>query len=180
MKSTPDTGPGPYGQTSLETIEDLNGRERAKQAQAYLAAIVTSSDDAIVSKTLAGIVTSWNAGAQRMFGYTAEEMIGQPILRLIPSELRDEEDRILERIKAGQRIEHYETVRLRKNGQRIPVSLTISPIKDTTGKIIGASKIARDISERKQAEEARRIRKSAIASSSTWVRSRCIPAMPPA
>ena len=155
MKTTPDTGP--YSQSSVETIEDLNGRERAEQAQAYLAAIVTSSDDAIVSKTLAGIVTSWNAGAQRMFGYTAEEMIGQPILRLIPSELRDEEDRILERIKAGQRIEHYETVRLRKNGQRIPVSLTISPIKDTTGKIIGASKIARDISERKQAEEARRI-----------------------
>jgi len=157
MKSTPDTGPGPYGQTSLETIEDLNGRERAKQAQAYLAAIVTSSDDAIVSKTLAGIITSWNAGAQRMFGYSAEEMIGQPILRLIPGELRDEEDRILARIKAGQRIEHYETERLRKNGQRIPVSLTISPIKDSAGVIIGASKIARDISERKQAEEARRV-----------------------
>ena len=157
MKSTPDTGPGPYGQTSLETIEDLNGRELAEQAQAYLAAIVTSSDDAIVSKTLAGIITSWNAGAQRMFGYTAEEMIGQPILRLIPGELRDEEDRILARIKAGQRIEHYETERVRKNGQRIPVSLTISPIKDTAGKIIGASKIARDISERKKAEEARRI-----------------------
>ncbi len=148
MKTTPNS-PG--------AIEGLTSDELAEQAQAYLAAIVTSSDDAILSKTLEGIITSWNAGAQRMFGYTAEEMIGQPVLRLIPGELRDEETRILERIKAGQRIEHYETERLRKNGQRIPVSLTISPIKDSAGVIIGASKIARDISERKQAEELRRI-----------------------
>ncbi len=145
MKTTPGTELG------------LAGRDRAEQAQAYLAAIVTSSDDAILSKTLEGIITSWNAGAQRMFGYTAEEIVGQPVLRLIPAELHSEEDRILGRIKSGQRIEHYETERLRKNGQRIPVSLTISPIKDSAGIIIGASKIARDISERKQAEEARRV-----------------------
>ncbi len=157
MKTIPDTEPRPYGQTSVGTIEDLSGRVHAEQAQAYLAAIVTSSDDAILSKTLEGIITSWNAGAERMFGYTAEEIVGQPILRLIPRELHSEEDRILERIKAGQRIEHFETERLRKNGQRIPVSLTISPIKDSAGTIIGASKIARDISERKQAEQERRV-----------------------
>jgi PAS domain S-box-containing protein len=137
--------------------EDVTERGAAQRTQAHLAAIVTSSDDAIVSKTLEGTITSWNAGAERMFGYSAEEMIGQPILRLIPRELRDEEDRIIRKIRAGQRIEHYETVRVTKNGRRIPVSLTISPIKDAAGNIIGASKIARDISERKQAEEARRV-----------------------
>jgi PAS domain S-box-containing protein len=123
------------------------------EAQAYLAAIVASSYDAIVSKTLEGIVTTWNAGAERMFGYTAEEMIGQPILRLIPPELHEEETRILQRLKAGERIEHYETVRLTKEGNRLPVSLTISPVRDSTGKIVGASKIARDISEQKRLSE---------------------------
>src|ERR1700674_1471353 len=153
MKKTLTTEPG---QNILGTIEDLTERERAEQAQAYLAAIVTSSVDAIVSKTLEGTITTWNAGAERMFGYTAEEMIGQSIRRLIPPELRDEEDRILERIRAGERLEHYETVRLTKDGHRFPVSLTISPIKDAAGKIIGASKIARDITERRQAEGWRR------------------------
>jgi PAS domain S-box-containing protein len=123
------------------------------EAQALLAAIITSSHDAIASKTLEGIITTWNAGAERMFGYTAEEMIGQSILRLIPPEMHDEETRILERIKAGQRIEHYETVRLTKEGQSLPVSLTISPIRDTRGRIVGASKIARDISEQKHLSE---------------------------
>lgn len=137
--------------------KDVTEHDREERAQAHLAAIVTSSDDAILSKTLEGTITSWNAGAERMFGYAAEEMIGQPILRLIPLELRDEEDGIIRRIRAGQRIEHYETTRVTKNGRRIPVSLTISPIKDAAGKIIGASKIARDITERKQAEEARRV-----------------------
>src|ERR1700722_3212925 len=137
--------------------EDVTEREGIERSQAHLAAIVTSSDDAILSKTLEGTITSWNAGAERMFGYTAEEMIGQPILRLIPRELHIEEDRIIQQIRAGQRIEHYETMRLTKDGRRIPVSLTISPIKDAAGKIVGASKIARDITERKQAEEARRV-----------------------
>src|SRR3954465_15153521 len=118
-----------------------------------LAAIVESSDDAIVSKTLEGIVTTWNAGAERMFGYTAEEMIGQPILLLIPPERHPEETGILRQLKAGERIEHYETVRVTKAGRRFPVSLTISPIRDAKGKIVGASKIARDISERKRLSE---------------------------
>ncbi len=122
----------------------------AIEAQALLAAIVASSHDAIVSKTLEGIVTTWNEGAQRMFGYTAEEMIGQPILRLIPPEMHGEEAQILQSIKAGRRIEHYETVRLTKDGRRLPVSLTISPIRDAHGRIAGASKIARDISTQKR------------------------------
>src|ERR1051326_5039067 len=140
-----------------DRVGDATARERAEQAQAHLAAIVTSSNDAILSKTLQGIITTWNAAAERIFGYRAEEMVGQSILRLIPKDMRDEEDRILKRIRAGERIEHYETIRVTKYGRYIPVSLTISPIKDSAGKIIGASKIARDITERKQAEEARRI-----------------------
>lgn len=119
---------------------------------ARLAAIVESSDDAIISKDLNGIVMTWNRGAQRLFGYTAEEMIGQPIQRLIPTDRFDEEPRILERIRQGHRIDHYETVRQRKDGSQLHISLTVSPIKDGTGRIVGASKIARDITERKQAE----------------------------
>lgn len=137
----------------LLSIEDVTAIRRAHEAQAHLAAIVTSSNDAIVSKTLDGIITAWNNGAERMFGFTAAEMTGQSIRRLIPPELQDEEDRILERVKAGQHLQHYETVRLTKDGHRLPVSLTISPIKDAAGKIIGASKVARDISEQKRAEE---------------------------
>jgi PAS domain S-box-containing protein len=125
----------------------------AEQAQARLAAIVTSSDDAILSKTLNGIITTWNAGAHRIFGYEAHEIIGQSILRLIPPELYDEEEQIIKRIRAGQRIEHYETERVTKDGHRVPVSLTISPIHDASGNIIGASKIARDITERKRIQE---------------------------
>ena len=117
---------------------------------ARLAAIVTSADDAILSKTLNGVITSWNPGAERMFGYSAEEMIGQPILRLIPSELQAEEREILMRLRAGERIEHYETVRQRKDGTLIDVSLTISPMRDQSGVIIGASKIIRDMTDRKR------------------------------
>jgi PAS domain S-box-containing protein len=127
-----------------------------EEAMARLAAIVSTSSDAIVSKTLEGIITSWNESAARMFGYTAEEIIGQPILRLIPPELQFEEEQILARLKAGERLEHYETVRVTKDGRRLNVSLTISPLKNSAGQIIGASKIARDITERKQAEEALR------------------------
>jgi PAS domain S-box-containing protein len=117
-----------------------------------LAALVESSDDAIVSKNLDGIVTSWNPAAERLFGYGAEEMIGQPILKIIPAELHTEESEILRKVKAGERIDHYETRRVRKNGERIDVSLTISPIKDQQGHIIGSSKIARGISQRKKME----------------------------
>jgi PAS domain S-box-containing protein len=116
------------------------------------AAIVDSSDDAIVSKDLNGIITSWNAGAERVFGYMAEEIIGKPVTTLIPPDLHDEEATIIERIRRGQRIEHYETIRRRKHGGLIDVSLSVSPIKTPQGNIVGASKIARDITGRKQSE----------------------------
>ena len=117
-----------------------------------LAAIVESSNDAIVSKDLNGIVTSWNPAAERIFGYKPQEMIGQSIRKVIPPELQDDEDRILACIGRGERIEHFQTVRLTKSGKRIDVSLTISPVKDDTGRIVGAAKIARDITEQKKAE----------------------------
>jgi PAS domain S-box-containing protein len=120
-------------------------------ASLLLAAIIDSSDDVIISKNLEGIITSWNRSAQRVFGYTEQEMIGQPVLRLLPPERAEEETRILARLRRGERVDHYETVRVCKDGRRIDVSLTISPIKDETGKIIGASKIARDITEQKHA-----------------------------
>ena len=150
---------------AIESMHAANDRarqasekeQRADELGAHLAAIVTSSSDAIVSKTLQGIVTSWNHSAELMFGYSPEEMIGQSILRLIPAELYDEEDYILSRLRAGERIEHYETVRLHKNGTRLDVALTISPIRNSTGQIIGASKIARDISDQKASEAMREI-----------------------
>jgi PAS domain S-box-containing protein len=117
-----------------------------------LAAIIDSSEDAIISRDLNGIITSWNNAARRMYGYTAEEIVGQSILRLVPDELRFEENEILRKLRAGERLEHFETTRLSKSGQRIEVSLTISPIKDSAGRVIGISKIARDISARKQME----------------------------
>ena len=117
-----------------------------------LAAIIDSSEDAIISKDLNGIITSWNRAAHRMYGYTTEEIVGQSILLLIPDELRSEEDEILRKLRAGQRLEHYETTRVTKAGRRIEVSLTISPIKDSAGRVIGSSKIARDITARKQME----------------------------
>jgi PAS domain S-box-containing protein len=122
------------------------------EARARLAAIVESSDDAIVSKTLDGIVTTWNHGAERIFGYTPDEMIGKPITTIIPPDRHDEEPQILARIQAGERVEHYETVRRRKDGRLIDVSVTISPIRDDAGRVIGASKIARDITAYKQAQ----------------------------
>jgi PAS domain S-box-containing protein len=118
----------------------------------WLAALIDSADDAIISKTLDGIITSWNKGAERIFGYTADEVIGKPILILIPHDHHNEEPEILRRIRAGERVEHYETVRARKDGSLVDISLTISPIKKPDGKIIGASKIARDISALKHAE----------------------------
>jgi PAS domain S-box-containing protein len=122
-------------------------------SQQYLAAIVQNADDAIISKNLHSIVTSWNPAAERIFGYTAEEMIGQSITRLIPLELMSEEDHILGRIRSGDRIDHFETTRVRKDGGRIQISLTVSPIRDLEGTIIGASKIARDITEKKLLEQ---------------------------
>jgi PAS domain S-box-containing protein len=135
---------------------DITDRKQVEEARHRLAAIVESSDDAIISKDLGGIVTSWNAGAEKTFGYTAAEMVGRPITVIIPPELHDDERRILDAIGRGERIDHFETVRMTKSGERLDVSLTISPVKDDAGRIIGAAKIARDITQRKKAEQALR------------------------
>jgi PAS domain S-box-containing protein len=128
-------------------------RQQADKAIALLASIVDSSDDAIISKGLDGIITSWNRGAERLFGYTAKEAIGRPITLIIPAERLDEEARIIERLRQGERIEHFETERVGKDGSRLDISLTVSPVRDAAGRVIGASKVARDITGRKQAEE---------------------------
>jgi PAS domain S-box-containing protein len=141
---------------AVNVVVDISDRCRAAEAQSRLAAIVEASSDAIVSKTLDGQVTSWNAGAERLFGYTVEEMIAQPILRLIPAERQHEEDMILGRIRRGERVEHYESERITKYGERIDVSLSVSPVFDDAGHIIGATKIARDITAQKRANEALR------------------------
>ncbi len=137
------------------SLRDITERERAGEARTLLASVVESSEDAIVTKSLEGIISTWNKGAERMFGYTAREVTGRPITILIPSDRMDEEPTIIERLKKGERIETYETVRRRKDGTLLNISLTVSPIKDASGRIIGASKIARDITERKRAEEER-------------------------
>jgi PAS domain S-box-containing protein len=131
---------------------DVTERRRAARAAQHLAAIVESSDDAIISKDLNGIITTWNRGAERLFGYKTAEVIGKPITILIPPDRLDEEPGILARIRRGERIDHYETVRRRKDGSLVDISLTVSPMRDDKGAIVGASKIARDTTERKQAE----------------------------
>ena len=136
---------------------DVTARKTAEEARHHLAAIIESSADAIVSKDLNGIVTSWNPQAERLFGYSPQEIIGQPIRIMIPPELQDDEDRILATIARGERIEHFETVRVAKDRRPIEVSLTISPIRDENGRIIGASKIARDVTQKKRMEQALRM-----------------------
>lgn len=133
----------------IGTVLDITELKRAEDESAKLAAIITSSDDAIISKTLESVITSWNSSAERMFGYTADEMIGETIYKLIPDDRQNEETDIIERLRRGERVEHFETRRLASDGRLIDVSLTISPVKDRNGNIIGASKIARDITERK-------------------------------
>jgi len=128
-------------------------RSRADELAYYLASIVEASDDAIITNDLNGIITSWNRGAERIYGYTAEETIGRPVAMLIPVNRNDEAPAILDRIKRGERVESYETIRQRKHGSLIDISLTVSPIRDAQGKIIGASKVSRDITERKRAQE---------------------------
>ena len=145
-----------------KVARQITERKQAERIQAQLAAIVESSDDAIVSKTLDGIIQSWNSAAVRIFGYTAEEAIGQRITLIIPDDLHGEERGIIAQLRAGKRVEHFDTMRITKDGRRIPVSLTVSPIHDDKGRVIGASKIARDISERRRAEEALRATEEAL------------------
>ena len=131
---------------------DVSEQKEAERLDSLLAAIVSSSDDVIISKTLDGIITSWNKSAERILGYTREEMLGQHITKIIPQDRRDEETDIIHRIRQGQRVEHFETVRQRKDGTLVDLALTISPIKDNSGRVVGASKVARDITERKRVE----------------------------
>lgn len=137
---------------ALNTLIDVTEQRNYEARRAMLAAIIESSEDAIVSKTLDGVITSWNRSAEKMFGYTEEEMVGCPILKIIPLNRRQEEVEILDKIRKGERVEHYETLRLTKYNTLIPVSLTISPIRSSDGRIIGASKIARNISKQRDAE----------------------------
>ncbi|MGA8423281.1 MAG: PAS domain S-box protein, partial [Pseudolabrys sp.] len=138
-----------YGTVTRNLIESKSAEQRLRS----LASIVESTDDAIVSKNLDGIIANWNRGAERIFGYTSEEAIGQPITMVIPADRQSEEREILTRIRRGERIDHYETVRRRKDGSLVVVSLTVSPVKNAEGQIIGASKIARDITEQKRSQE---------------------------
>ncbi|MFC6101650.1 PAS domain S-box protein [Olivibacter domesticus] len=135
------------------TLVDITEQKSNDEKQAILSAIVESSEDAIVSKNLQGIIKSWNAGAQKIFGYREEEIIGKHISILIPEELRTQEDEIIANIKAGRKVDHFQTIRVHKTGVKIPISLAVSPVKDNFGNVIGASKIARDISERVRAEK---------------------------
>jgi PAS domain S-box-containing protein len=139
-----------------QIARDIGDRKRLERGAAHLAAIIDSSDDAIVSKDLNGIVMSWNSAAERMFGFTADEMIGRSIRLVIPPDRQAEEDDVLAHIRRGERVEHYETVRQRKDGSTLSVSLTVSPIRDESGRVVGASKIARDVTERVRMEAAAR------------------------
>jgi PAS domain S-box-containing protein len=138
---------------AVNIFHDVTERNRAEMLRAQLAAIVESSDDVIIGKTLDGIITSWNSGAERIYGYSAEETVGQPISMLVPPERPDEIPTILESIRRGEKVDHYETVRVTKDGRRLDISLTVSPIRNPAGDIVGASTIARDITERKRSED---------------------------
>src|SRR3954468_16510856 len=148
MKAKPEFSAADRGRKRLPEISE-------EEASRRFAAIIESSDDAIITKDLNGIITSWNAAAERLFGYQPEEIVGKTILTLIPIDRHHEEPHIIERIKNGQRIDHYETVRQRKDGQLFDISVTVSPLKDREGNIVGASKIARDITFRIQTERRR-------------------------
>jgi PAS domain S-box-containing protein len=142
---------------AVNMLVDITDRKRVDAHAQQLASIVESSHDAIVSKDLNGVITSWNRGAERLFGYTAAEVVGKSVTVLIPDDRLNEEPTILERVRRGERVEHYETVRRRKDGSLIAISLTISPLKDTSGRIVGASKIARDITERYRLQEQQKL-----------------------
>ena len=129
----------------------MSAKKGFENAEGYLAAIIDSSDDAIVAKTLDGIITAWNRSAERIFGFSAGEAVGQHISLIIPEDRLDEEYIILGKVKAGHRVDHFETIRMTKDGQLLDISVTISPVRDPTGKIVGASKIARDVTFQKRA-----------------------------
>jgi PAS domain S-box-containing protein len=133
-------------------LRDVTGQLAAGELPSRLAAIIASSDDAIIGKNLDGIVTSWNRGAETMFGYSAKEMVGQPLARTIPPDRLREEKKILSQIRQGERVKRFDTVRQCKNGQSIEVSVTVSPVQDAAGRVVGASQVARDITERQRAE----------------------------
>jgi PAS domain S-box-containing protein len=141
---------------ALNILIDISDRKRGEEAQARLSAIVAWSDDAIISKSLEGRILSWNAAAERLFGYCESEAIGRSITMLIPADRQDEEVEILSRLRRGERIDHYETVRQTKDGRLLDLSLSISPLRDAAGKIVGASKIARDITMQRQMQQALR------------------------
>ena len=159
-------------------LRDITERARDEEARAHLAAIVASSDDAVVSKDLNGIIKSWNAGAERLFGYSTEEVVNKPVTIIIPAERYHEEQQILDRIHSGERIEHFDTVRRRKDGSLVNVSITVSPIKRPDGRVIGASKIARDISERVRSDR-RRLAQYTVASllAGSWTLEEAAPAI---
>ena len=142
---------------AINLLLDISDRTQSELESAKLAAIVTSSEDAIISKTISGRITSWNAAATRLFGYEPDEIIGQPITRIIPLELHDEEKEIIARLRRGEKIEHYETVRLAKDGRRLEISLSVSPLRNRFGDVVGAAKVARDITERKRAERLQKL-----------------------
>src|SRR5262249_36063293 len=164
---------------ALNILVDISDRTRSYETQARLAAIIDSSDDAIISKSLDSTILSWNQGAQRLFGFSAEEAVGQSILMIIPPDRAGEEDMILSRLRAGERIGHYETVRLAKSGRRVDVSLTISPLRDPGDAVIGASSVARDITLEKRARdvlrEADRIKDEFLAILAHELRNRLAP-----
>lgn len=155
---------GQFASSAYQILESLDALEfqvaesrETERAAGLLAAIIDSSDDAIISKNLDGTITSWNSGAERIFGYTAKEAVGQHITLIIPPDRLNEETMILDRLKRGERVDHFETVRMRKDGTELNISLTISPVKDSYGRVVGASKVGRDITERKRSQEELRI-----------------------
>src|SRR6266436_8366228 len=159
-------------------LRDITERKRNEEASGHLAAIVESSEDAIVSKDLNGIITSWNGGAEKLFGFSADQVINKPITVIIPPDRYHEEQQILDRIHAGERVDHFDTVRRRKDGTLVNVSLTVSPIKHADGRVIGASKIARDISERVRSDR-RRLAQYTVASllAGSWTLDEAAPAI---
>lgn len=163
--SIPLTGEDGQSAGSVAILENITEKRSIEETRALLASIVESSDDVIVSKDLNGVVRSWNRGAERVFGYTAQEMIGQPIYKIIPKERWAEEDETLARMRQGQRIDHFQTVRVAKDGRKVAISLTVSPIKDSSGAVVGVSKVARDITEQIILDQAR-ARLAAIVESS--------------